>query len=223
MEEIELKDLYYMIINKLWLIVLLAVLAGTAGWAVSHYYLTPEYSTSTTLMLGKPTDYDGNDSYSYQDVLVNQRLIGTYAEIAKSKVVLSEVKDNLGTQLSTGAIGAKVRVNLVGETEIIRITVKDTNPERATQIANVTAEVFMKNVSNIMHIDNVQIIDVAEEPVYPIGPNVRRNTAIAGVLGAMVALFIIFVIQMFDNTVKIPEDIQRHLGLPVIGMIPDHD
>ena len=57
----------------------------------------------------------------------------------------------------------------------------------------------------------------------PVSPNIKMNIAIAGVLGAMIALFIIFVIEAFDNTIKVPEDVTRHLSLPVIGMIPDHD
>jgi capsular polysaccharide biosynthesis protein len=223
MEEIELKDLFYMVLNKLWLIILLIVLSAVVSGVISIFYLTPEYETSTTMMLGKPADYGSTDGITYQDIQVNQKLIGTYAEIAKSKVVLNEVKESLGTSLSSTDIGKKINVSLVNGTEIIKVTVKDTSPERAVSIANTVSSVFMKNVSDIMQIDNVQVIDVAEEPMNPVSPNIKMNIAIAGVLGAMIALFIIFVIEAFDNTIKVPEDVTRHLSLPVIGMIPDHD
>ncbi|MCH4890312.1 capsular biosynthesis protein [Acidaminobacter sp. JC074] len=223
MEEIELRDLYYMIVKRIWLIVLITVLSVVASGLVSMFLLTPEYETFTTLMLGKPADYNSEESYTYQDVLTNQKLIGTYGEIAKSRVVLNEVKSELNLDLKTSELSEMISVTLLKNTEIIKVTVRDVSPERAADIANSVAKTFMKNVSDIMQINNVQVIDSAEVPVNPVSPRVKMNIAIAGVLGVMVSVFIIFIMEAFDNTIKIPEDVDRYLELPVIGMIPEHD
>lgn len=223
MEEIELRDLFYMITKRIWLIVLITVLSVITSGLVSIFLLTPQYETFTTLMLGKPADYNSEENYSYQDILTNQKLIGTYGEIAKSRGVLEEVKSELDLHLTTGQLSEMITVSLLKNTEIIKVTVSDTSPERAADIANEAAVIFMKHVSDIMQIDNVQVIDPAVAPINPVSPRVKMNIAIAGVLGMMVSLFIIFIIEAFDNTIKIPDDVTKYLELPVIGMIPEHD
>lgn len=222
MEELDLKDLYFMVKKRLWLVILLLLLSTITAGVVSIFVMTPEYSTYTTLMLGKPADYDSTEAINYQDIQINQKLIGTYAEIAKSKTVLNEVVNRLSFDMTLGELSNSLQVSLLNNTEIIKITIQGTSPEKITEISNVLSEVFMARVSELMRIDNVQILDKAVVPNAPVSPKTKLNIAIAGVLSIMLAFFIIFLIEMFDHTIKVPEDIEKHLGLPVLGMIPEH-
>ncbi len=221
METIELRDLYFMIMRRIWMIVTVTILSLIVSGVVSVYFITPEYETFTTLMLGKPADYDENSQYSYQDVLTNQKLIGTYAEIAKSKVVMNEVIDGLKLDKTTEQLRQMMNVTLLNNTEVIKITVKSVDPAEAQWIADEIAAVFMNNVSRIMQINNVQIIDKAALPTNPVSPRITLNIAIAGALGLMASVFIALLIEAMDQTIKVPEDIERILELPVIGMIPE--
>lgn len=218
MEELDLREYFYMILKRFWIIALITILSVATSGIISYFVLTPEYETFTTLMVGKPKDY--NEDMQYQDVLLNQKLVSTYGELAKSRVVTNEVIENLDLNISSGVLGSKVNVSLVRNTEIIKIQVTDTNPELAARIANQTADVFIKHVSNIMKIENVQVIDKAEVPTSPVKPRPMMNMAIAGVLGLMISVFIIFLLEYMDNTIKTPADIERYLDIPVIGMIP---
>ncbi len=73
----------------------------------------------------------------------------------------------------------------------------------------------------MMEVDNVSTIDVAKVPENPVSPNKMMNIAIATVLGLMVGVGITFVLEFLDRTYKVPTDIERHLGLPILGAIPD--
>ncbi len=222
MQTIELRDLYYMIVRRLSLIIVVTFLSAVVSGIVSVYFITPEYETFTTLMLGKPADYEENSQYTYQDVLTNQKLIGTYAEIAKSKVVMDEVLKSLKLEYTASELRGMVSVTLLNNTEVIKITVTSTNPAEAESIANEIASVFMSNVSRIMQINNVQIIDKSALPEEPVSPRIKLNIAIAGVLGLMISVFVVFLMEALDQTIKVPEDIEKSLGIPVIGMIPEH-
>ena len=173
-------------------------------------------------LVGKPKDYQSYDQkLEYNELLLNQKLVTTYGEIVKSRVVTDEVINNLGLDLTYKEFTEKVNVNLVKDTEIIKIEVTDTNPQLATKIANETAQVFMKSVMDIMKVENIQVIDEAQVPESPINPRPKLNMAIAGVLGLMVSIFLVFLLEYLDNTIKTPEDVQRYLELPVIGTIPN--
>ena len=109
----------------------------------------------------------------------------------------------------------------VGETEILKITVKDEDPALAALIANTESDVFQQEINDMMEVENVSTIDVAKVPESPVSPNKLMNIAIATVLGMMVSVGLVFVIEFLDRTYKTPNDIERHLGLPLIGAIPD--
>ncbi len=154
---------------------------------------------------------------------MNRKLIGTYKEVAKSATVLNEVVNRLSYTTSAGSILGSLNVSLLNDTEIIKITVKGESAEKITELANTLSEVFMEKVSSLMKIENVQVLDMAVMPTSPISPNKKRNIAIAGVLGVMISVFIIFIIEMFDNTIKTPEDVSNRLELPVLGVIQSHE
>jgi len=221
MEEIELKELFFIVWKKKWLIVLITLVSIIASALVSFFILPSEYETYTTLMVGKSKEYSGmNQSIEYNDVLLNKQLVSTYGEIAKSRAVGQEVIDELGLDISHGQFSEKLNVSLVNETEIIKLSVTHDDPKEAAVIANETAKIFMEQVKQIMNIDNVQVIDRALVPENAVSPKPMLNIAIAGVLGIMLSVFIIFILEYLDNTIKTANDVEKYLDLPVIGMIP---
>ena len=221
MEEISLREIFFILKKHIKLIVLLLVLAVAISSVVTFFILDKEYSAFTTLMVGKPRDYINENKIEYNELLLNQKLVSTYGELIKTRVVSEKVISNLGLSLSYNTFRSKVNVSLVKDTEIIGITVTDTDPLLAAEIANETAAVFMDTVQEIMKVENVQVIDEAEPSEYPVSPRPMLNIAIAAILGLMLGIFLAFLLEMLDNTIKTPEDVEKYLGLTVIGSIPN--
>lgn len=218
MEEIGVKELLSILRKKLWVIVLVTVLLTAAGGIVSFYILEPEYQAYTTLMIGRPREYQ--QGINYDDVMLNRKLVSTYAEIAKSRAVTNEFMANLGMSMTYEELDRKIKVTLVPDTEIIKISVRDQNGSAAARIANEIANVFMKKVVIIMKIDNVQVIDAAEVPQNPDKPKPIVNMVISAVLGIIISVFSVFLYDYFDDTIKSQEDIEKYYMLPVLGAIP---
>ena len=218
-EEMELRDIFQIIQKRLGIIAVITIVAVAISAIVSIFLLDEIYETSTTLMVAN-TRNNQSDSIEYNTLLVNQKLVKTYSVIAKSDRVLDRVIEKLGIDMKPSELKDKITVASEGETEIIRITVEDTDPGFAMDLANLLAQVFMEQVVNIMKLDNVQVIDVAKIPEKPVKPRPLLNTAIAGVLGVMLGIGVVFLVEYLDNTIKTPEDIERYVGLPVLGIIP---
>lgn len=220
MEEITLQELYFILRKRLGLIILVAVITFASVAGVTFFLLEPEYESTTTLLLGKPQEYQtGSQGIEYSDIQLNQKLISTYAEIAKSHKVLDQVKSNLGLEVTYEQLSSYVNVSMLRDTEIIKVSVTHIDAVVASTLANETAAVFMGTISDLMKIDNVQVVDEAKTPINPVKPNVKMNLAISLVLGLMMGVFLAFVLEAFDNSVKTPADVEK-LGLKVIGMIP---
>ncbi len=220
MEEISLREIYYILKKRMGMIIILLILSLAASAVVSFYVLDKQYQANTTLMVGRPKDYVTENKLEYNDLLLNQRLVSTYGELIKTRTVADRVIENMGLSLTYSQLREKLNVSLVKDTEIISISVMDTDPALAADIANETAAVFMETVQEIMKVENIQVIDTAQVPTSPVQPRPMMNIAIAGVLAIMLGVFIAFLIEFLDTTIKTPEDVEKNLGLPVIGSIP---
>lgn len=227
MEEISLQELWYVLRKNLIVIIAITIVAMIASAIISLYIIDKQYESNTTLMLGRAKEYSSDNNsneISYNDILVNQKLVSTYSEIAKSKAVTSKIVKNLHLDvtrtITPGQLGGMISVSTVKNTEIIKISVKYTDPVLAARISNEMAIVFMEYVSDLMMIDNVQVIDVAESNTNPISPNIKMNIAISFVLGMMLAVFVVCLREALDPSVKTPAEIENISGLPILSVIP---
>lgn len=186
------------------------------------FFVSKKYSSNTTLIVGKPEGYaETNDSATYSQVMTNQQLVGTYSEIAKSDSVMTKVVSNLGLDLTDEQLAKKISVTTVNDTELIDITVTDTSANRAAQIANETAKVFMENVAGLMKINNLQIVDTAVVNNDPVSPNLRLNLAIALLAGLVISIFIIFLRETLNTTIKSVDELKDISGdIPIVAVIP---
>jgi capsular polysaccharide biosynthesis protein len=214
----QLMDCIEILKNKFWIIILTTVLLLIVAGIFSFYIIKPEYQTFSTLMIGKSQNY--YEGIEYNDILLSQKLVSTYGEIAKSRTVSNEVIKNLGLDFTYEDIRKKVNIAQVGDTGIIRIESRDEKPEIAVKLADEIAKVFIKYVVRIMNIENVQIIDRAEIPTKPIKPVPIVYMTASGILGIIIGVFIVFLIEFLDNRIKTSDDIIKYLELPIIGIIP---
>lgn len=151
---------------------------------------------------------------------VTQKLAVTYGKIITSRAVLNEVIKDLKLDMEYGELSKSVNVSAVSDTQIISITVQDTNPKKAMDIANAIPKIFTEEAKRITKANGVEVIDKAVLPQSPVKPNKVMNVAIATVLGLMIGLFVVFLLEYMDTKIKKPEDIEKHLGLPILGVVP---
>ncbi|OGO79277.1 MAG: lipopolysaccharide biosynthesis protein [Clostridiales bacterium GWB2_37_7] len=221
-EMIDMRELFLILRKRLWVVVLITLIATVAAAVLSFVILDPIYQANTTLYVGKNISAEG--AIGYQDVMLSGQLVKDYRELAKSRLVSKIVINELGLRdTSTKEIADMIGINLKSDTRIIEITAQHSDPVFAKNVANKVADVFIRKSVELIEVDNVQVIDIAETPVDPIKPSKVMNTAIGFVLGLMLGLGVVFLIEYLDNTIKTPSDVEKHLELAVIGTIPKFD
>ena len=207
--------------SKTIVLITLAIILITVIFNI--FILDDVYEVYTTLMVSSKKDRSSTQDIQYNDILLNQKLVKTYSTIATSNRVMEQVIAELGISASPEDLKEKLTVTSVGETEIIKISVLDKDREFAVDLANVTADAFMNEVVDIMKMDNVQVIDEAQIPEKPVKPRRLLNMVVAAILGIMVGLGVAFLQEYLDNTIKTTEDVEKYLGVPVLGIIPSID
>lgn len=218
---IELWEVFSLIRKRFLLIAIIVILAVATAAVLSYFVLDKEYEATTTLILGKPNDFSSNPQLQYNDVLLYQKLVKTYGEIAQSRTISEMVIEAMQLKLTAEQLQSKITVTPVGDTELMKIKVVDTSPEMAANIANKLAEVFKYQVIQIMRVENVQVIDTAKVPINPIKPKPILYIALAFMAALLTGTGSAFLLEYLDHTIKTPEDVEKYLKLPVIGIIPD--
>ena len=219
-ETIDLREYFGIIKKRFWIIALITIVAMVVSGVISFFVLSPVYESKSTLIVNteknEETQMITGDQFS-----VTQKLAVTYGEIIKSRAVLESVISNLKLDSEYEDLVEQITVSPVKDTQIISISVQDTNPKKARDIANEIPKVFEKEVKRITKANDIQVIDKAILPENPIKPNKMMNVAIAAVLGMMIGLFVVFLLEYLDNKIKTPQDVEKHLDLPILGVIPN--
>ena len=216
----ELKQYFRVLLKRLWILVLMPLIAAFAASYVSIFLLKPIYESNTTIyVINKQNDF--NAKLVYDDMLAGQHLVKDYRELIRSRAVTLTVIENLKLDdLTPAMLASKISVNLKNDTRIIEIRVKDGDPERTRDIADEIAKVFSIKVLELMKVENVSIIDKANLPTDPVEPRLLHNIAIAASAGLFAALGIIFLMEYLDDKINTIEDVREYLNLTVLGTIP---
>ncbi|WP_309089167.1 Wzz/FepE/Etk N-terminal domain-containing protein [Domibacillus sp.] len=216
-ETISLKELAQTLKKRLRLIVLITVAAALISGIISYFVLTPIYQSSTQVLVNQAKTEQ--QLYNPAEVQTNLQLISTYNVIMKSPAILEKVAQNLDLDLTTEQLSSKITVASEQDSQVVNITVQDEKPGLAADIANETARVFQEDIVKIMSVDNVSILAAAEvgENPSPVKPQPLLNIAIALVVGLMAGIGLAFLLEYLDNTIKTEQDIEKTLGIPVLG------
>ena len=218
MEEINLEELFYYFRNKISWIIIAIILAIGIGNTFTILTRTPMYKSSTTMVL--VNENKDSSTYNTTEQQLNKNLVGTYSEIIKSRMILETVISNLKLDYTSSELASNISVEAVDNTEIIKVSVSDANEKEATSIANEIAKVFMEKIQKIYNLNNVSIIDKAEDSIAPYNVNYLKDNAIYILVGLVLSCGTIFIFFYFDTTIKSSEEIESKLGLNVIGSVP---
>jgi len=219
--EFTIRDIGKML-KKSWIIVvILTILGAMAGYFVSEYVIDKKYEASAMMIVSSTnTGSETGTQMTINDYNLNTKLVNSYSVLCKSEKVLKQVQDKLAINSDLKNLSEMIAVSAQSDTDIINISVTDTSPQFAQEVANTLVDVFQQEVMNIMKMDNVQVIDYASVPTEPVSPNVTLNTAVAGLIGLILSLIIAVLRYILDDTIKDADSITEIMDVPVIGSIP---
>lgn len=221
MEEINLKELFDYIKERVLIVAIILLGVLVIGCIYSIFLKTPMYKSNTTIVLvNDDGSAGGNASLTQSDVNLSKSLVATYSDIIKSRRVLETVIKNLSLDYTYSKLSSNVTITNTTNTEIIKISVSDSDKALAADIANEIVKVFGEEIKGIYKLSNVSLVDKAVEADEPYNINIVKDLVIYILVGLVLGIGIIFVVYYFDTTIKSAEMIENKLGLPVYGVVP---
>ena len=216
MIEIDVLSLLRTIWRKKFLILLTAILTTGLAFAYSAFLLTPQYDSTTRLYVVTQSS-DNGAGITNQDLQAGSFLVKDYKEIILSQDVLKNVTTTLGI---TDDIEEKITVDIPVDTRILSITVRDSDPNQAATIANTLRDEAAKKIIEVTKVSDVTTLEAALPAEKPSTPRTKRNLALGFVAGAFLSTALVLVLEVLDDRVKRPQDIEEGLGMTLLGVVP---
>ena len=223
--EISVSDLIN-ILKIRWLPILLAgIILAVLTFGYTKIFVVPQYASSAQLFVDtRRESSEGKDTYIQSShITAAKELANTYIHIIKTNTILNTVIDELGLNTNYSALRSKISVQVVEDTQILKISVSDADPKVALSIVSKIVELTPTIIN--AKIDSGKLISI-DSPVVtssPVSPNTLSNTVIGFICGVLAVYIYFVVVRLLDNMIKSVEDIQKALDLPVLGVIPAID
>ena len=201
-------------------IILVALVFAIAAFGYSAFLAKKEYQSTSRIYVVSRQNQD-NNALTNSDLQAGAYLVKDYREIILSQNVLSQAIEELKLDMTPAELSKKINVSVPTDTRILSITAKDGDPKEAARIANGLRNVAAEKITSVTKVSDVTTLDEAEVPQSPSSPNIKRNVLLGFVAGAGLMVVLLVVVEVLDDRVKKPEDVEELMGLPLLGVVPD--
>lgn len=215
--EIDLAEVFRRMLARLPMMLAAGLLTALIAFFVSRFVMAPAYESTTKIYVLSRQE---NSSVTYSDLQMGTQLTQDYAELIQGRYVLEQVAEILSLDMSYEALRGMVSVSVPDDTRIISISVSDSDPVRAMEIANCIRETATVYITDVMDIEAVNVVETAFLPTRKSGPNVKLITLLGGLLGIFAIAAVAVTEYLMDDTIKTAEDVERYLELSTLAMIP---
>lgn len=213
---IDLKSLVFELLNNWVMILISTVLVAMIGFSISKFIMTPQYqSTSELYVLSSSSSIT-----SLADIQIGTYMANDYKVVVTSRPILDQVIDNLKLDMNYRALRSKITIGNPNNTRILQITVTDADPNKAKLITDEIAEVASAYIAEKMDQDAPTILQYGYADGGATSPNTKLNTMLGGIIGAFIAMAIVIISFLLNDTVMTVEDVEQKIGLNVLGTLP---
>lgn len=201
-------------------IILVALVFAIAAFGYSAFLAKKEYQSTSRIYVVSRQNQD-NNALTNSDLQAGSYLVKDYREIILSQNVLSQAIEELKLDMTPAELSKKISVSVPTDTRILSITAKDGDPKEAARIANGLRNVAAEKIISVTKVSDVTTLDEAEVPQSPSSPNIRRNVLLGFIAGVGLMVVLMVVVEVLDDRVKRPEDIEELMGFTLLGVVPD--
>lgn len=212
-----LLELLHLLKRHLFLVIALPIVCAIAAAGVCYTMMSNTYTATTSLYVLAAENTSDNSTNLNTTLNASQLVSNDIAALIKSDRVMNGAADDLGLE---NLNAFKVSVNSQTTTRVITLTVTGKDPQQAADVANAIASEVSSVAQQVMDVRSVNVVDEAATPSNPSGPNRPMYVAVAFLAGLFLAIAIVVLMDMLNTRVSNSYEVEKLLGIPVIGQFP---
>lgn len=220
-EFIQLREFLYLLKKKWALIVFIIAICLISTIAITKYVIKPVYESKTKVFVGK--EINNESTYDQWEIQMYQQLMQTYVELASTNNLIESALESINLDKDIEDVLENLSVVQKENTQILEISYKSIDSKESFDVVNAITNEFIKVSRDIIPNVNIEIIDDAQIAKEPLTNNLLRNLVVAFIGGCILSVSLVLLMDFFNNTFNSKEDVERNLGLPIIGVIPRYN
>lgn len=214
--EIDLRELFYVLLGKIWIIILVTALGFGIAAGYTLGFVQPVYSSTSMLyVMTKSTSIT-----SLTDLQVGSSLTQDYRVFIESRPVVDKVIEELELDMTYEQFVANLEVENPANTRFIYITVNHPDAYMAKTIVDKLTDVSAERMGAIMETEEPNVADYGHIPEYQTSPNVTKNSLVGAIVGFVFSVGVIVVLHLMNDSINTTEDVEKYLGMNTLGLIP---
>lgn len=218
--ELGIIDIINMMLTFWWFIAILAILIGGSTYAYFKITAVPVYRSSASLMITTESQQTSTDVNT--GAMTNaMNLLPTYVEVLKSKSFLTTVSDDLDNKYSVSEIKGMLDMSAVDSTNIITLNVSNPDAHIAYMVCSSLVNNAPSEIARVFGGGSTKLTEYPEESHSAETLHTARNSVVGFFAGALLAMVLIFLVNMFDTRVKNKDELITKYGLPILGEVPN--
>ncbi len=217
--EIDLKELFGNLLDNWILIAVTTVAAAIIGILVTLLFITPQYKASVNMIVNSRQDMSG--SVTNDNITSSKNLISTYAVILKSNIILNEVIEDLELEDTYKELSERITVQAIDSTQVMEVAVEYPDPQMAYRIIEKLTQIAPPVIVDTVEAGSCKVVSLVTVGDEPVSPSLKKNTVLAALVGMVISMGIIALKVIFRNYILDDEDVAKHLGLPILAVIPE--
>lgn len=217
--EIDLKELFFALLNKWYLICVSGVLCALIGLLAAMFLIPEKFESKTSIYIYNQQ----NENMTYNDLQTGSTLTKDYEILVKGRTVLENAIEKLDLEFTYEELNKMVTVTVPASTRIVEITVETTDPYLSRDIADAIREISSKNIAEVMGVDAVNVVETANLPEKKSSPSISKFTVLGGMAGGVLACGVVVLLFLLNDTIRTQDDVEKYLGLSTLGIIPMDD
>ena len=211
--EIDIMQIIRMLLSKIWIVIVAGVATAIVAFGITEIAITPQYQSSIKLYI---INRQNGTTTTLSDIQSSTQLVKDYKVLVTSLPVVEQVVKQLDLDISPDALVGKISCEIETDSRVLQVTVTDTDPQRAKEIVDVSA----KQITSVMQIEGVNVIEYGRVANAPSSPNVKKNTMLGAIAGIVIAIAVLVVNFILDDRIKTSDDVEKYLGITNLSLIP---
>lgn len=215
LNEFSMREMFFFLKKKLWIMVVLTMIGSIGGYIWGKTQVKPTYIAESQIYVLRE-----DDQADYNGLQTAIQLRRDCEVLLAGRNVTETVIESLGLATTHELLIANIKISSVENTRILKVSYEDSDPEQAALVLNTFCQVGAEEIKNIMSVDVVRVLYEADPPTIPSNHGARPLAVVGGVGGFALALAILIIYFLVDDTIHNEEDVERYLELPTLAAIP---
>lgn len=225
MREIKIQELLKVALDRVWLIVAVAVLSLALAFSYCSFVETPVYSTGCSILVnnGALTTNETSSTISSATMSASLYLVETCVDVCKSDNLFKELEESMNREYTYKQLRGLFQIDSRSKSSLfIDISVVNANPDEAKRIANAYLDILPAYMNEVIPAVDIKVMSTADS-FSKVSPHTVRISVLAMILGAVATYAVCAIISLLNNTISSEEDFKNHFDLPLLGVIPNFD